>query len=262
MGTESRGVALLLAAFAIGIAWRALTPAQAPAVVVVPAPAQAPPQRVLLAPAAIDATLAQHSTVMEREAALAGGREVSIDTQTHAVIRVGPAGPAHADQPVSEEAHKALMARLDTRMTPLMDAARAGDAAQVQQLLKTAPGDLNVHDRYGNTALMYASRAHHITAVQYLLDAGADPRMRNEQGANAWFWTLVDAETAPPAAEDQRVAILDQLRGHGADVNDADANGATLLHRAASLDDLPVVEFLLAHDANLEARDHQGRTPL
>ena len=66
----------------------------------------------------------------------------------------------------------------------LMDAARKGDTAVVQELLD-AGADVNATDKHGGTALMMAAVNGHTDTVQVLLDAGADINMKHGFGKSA-----------------------------------------------------------------------------
>jgi ankyrin repeat protein len=69
----------------------------------------------------------------------------------------------------------------------------------------------------------------------------------------------------PPLVDAVRVGRLDVARAlvqQGADVNATDTEGATALHWATHLDDLPAVTFLLDAGADARARTRYGMTPL
>ena len=66
----------------------------------------------------------------------------------------------------------------------LMDAARKGDTAVVQELLD-AGANVNATDKHGGTAVMMAAVNGHTDTVQVLLDAGADINMKHGFGKSA-----------------------------------------------------------------------------
>jgi ankyrin repeat protein len=114
--------------------------------------------------------------------------------------------------------------------TPLMRAARAGDAA-VMRLLLEKGADPKLTTREGNNALMFA--------------AGMGYRDKNTRG------------TESDALEALKVAMA-----AGLDINQANARGETPLHGAATRGADTIVQFLVEKGANLNALSKQGYTPL
>lgn len=68
--------------------------------------------------------------------------------------------------------------------TPLIQAARLGDLAEVRQLLDEG-ADINAADKAGKTALMHASEKGQSTSVVLLLDRGALFELEDNQGHTA-----------------------------------------------------------------------------
>jgi ankyrin repeat protein len=91
--------------------------------------------------------------------------------------------------------------------------------------------------------------------VSFLLDAGADVN---------FFWKWIDS--APILSVSQIPGAGDVLRlllDAGADVSVADCGGRqTALHFAAMIKDKEIAELLLAHGADVNAKDTTLRTPL
>lgn len=56
--------------------------------------------------------------------------------------------------------------------------------------------------------------------------------------------------------------MADFLLAHGANVNAKNADGEAALHQWGSFTTIPVAEWLLAHGADISAKDAKGRTPL
>jgi ankyrin repeat protein len=59
-----------------------------------------------------------------------------------------------------------------------------------------------------------------------------------------------------------RRELAEILTAHRSGLDDKDADGKTVLHSAVDADDVDAVEALIAHGADLEARDRWGNTAL
>ena len=136
-------------------------------------------------------------------------------------------------------------------MTPLHCAVQLGEeqaAVEVTRALLTAGADVNAGDCQEHTALHHAK---YVACVDLLLGAGADLEARGVGGQTPLH---AAAETADEAAE-----VTRRLLAEGADVNALDRDGCTPLHFATSA---ACVDLLVDAEAELEARDRQGRTPI
>jgi ankyrin repeat protein len=119
---------------------------------------------------------------------------------------------------------------LDEGTTPLMRAARAGDAPVMRALLEKG-ADPKLTTKEGNTALMFA--------------AGVGYRDKNTRG------------TESAALEALKVAL-----DRGLDLNQTNNRGETALHGAALRGADSIVQFLADHGAKLDAKTKPGFTPL
>ncbi len=126
---------------------------------------------------------------------------------------------------------------LTTGTTPLLRAAKAGDA-QVMQLLLAKGADVKLATRFGVTPVMAA--------------AGLGAKEEDTTGRRK--------------TEAEAIASLKLCLDAGADVNAATTTGRsagqTALHGAAQKGWDQVVQFLADHGAKLDAMDKNGRTPL
>jgi ankyrin repeat protein len=119
---------------------------------------------------------------------------------------------------------------LSVGTTPLMRAARAGDAA-VMRLLLAKGADPKLATKDGNTALMFA--------------AGVGYRDKNTTGSES------------DALEALKVSLE-----AGLDLARANTRGETALHGAATRGADTIVQFLVERGADLNAKTKQGHTPL
>ena len=145
--------------------------------------------------------------------------------------------------------------------TPLMVAARSGNADVVKQLLAKG-ANVNTRAARGQTALMWAVAQKHPDVVKVLLEHGADVQARSES------WSQVEA-VSPHGHPDYNRAIqygnntplmfaarvgdlgsAKLLVASGANVNDQDARGISVLVLAAHSGFRDVVEFLLEAGAD------------
>ncbi|CAD6440133.1 f2d0053b-2845-4e20-acca-a4efe87969a9-CDS [Sclerotinia trifoliorum] len=132
----------------------------------------------------------------------------------------------------------------------------------IKLLLKGSnPSFINIPDKRGNTALHLASSGeaksgseHSFVAraiVKLLLEHGADVGLRNQTGQTPLH--LVTRDTV----------LMELLLASGVGLNDADTDGDTALHFAASnLRYVEAVRFLISRGADLHARNSKGNTPL
>jgi ankyrin repeat protein len=119
---------------------------------------------------------------------------------------------------------------LDEGTTPLMRAARSGDAASMRILLEHG-ADLTLTTKEGNTALLFA--------------AGVGYRDKNTRGSEA-----------------EAVEALKLCVEHGQDINQANAKGEAALHGAALRGADTIVQYLVENGAKLDAKTQQNFTPL
>lgn len=139
-----------------------------------------------------------------------------------------------------------------TQGSPLAEAARRGDVASVQNLLRQEV-DVNGWDAGGTAALHWAVHLGDQALVELLLDAGADINAANRYGQGPIHI----------AVQQHDAAMVKRLLAAGADKEKVDGAGETALLTAARLGDAAIVDELLAAGAAIEARDlDYGQTPL
>jgi ankyrin repeat protein len=183
---------------------------------------------------------------------------------------------------------------------PIHDAARKGDVKKVKELLASDPKLVNDKDKSGDTPLHQAALHGQLAVAQVLIDAGADVKIKNNyppfvpddlgkefstsnhqdpvillhsqaanttNALNAQGVTsneLKDGYTPLDLAEfsTSHNKLVQLLVAHGADVNARAASGATPLFWAVMRDQKDDVKFLLDHGANPNIPDAFGDTIL
>lgn len=94
--------------------------------------------------------------------------------------------------------------------------------------------------------------------IPILLEHGADPNRRSDSsGIPAWMQLDFDADEC-----EQALATLRLFEQHGADFTLRDQWGRCGLHYAADWNCPAVIAFLKAKGLNINAKDHEGVTPL
>jgi len=145
--------------------------------------------------------------------------------------------------------------------------------------LKLAPPFRNIgNDRgldgtltIGTTPLLRAAKALDAPAIRALLDKGANLSLANTRGITPVMAAAglgsTDADTrgifVTEDVQQRSIESLKLLLAAGADINAKDGTrGLTPLHEAARWGWNDVVQFLVDHGANLEAKDNRGMTPV
>jgi ankyrin repeat protein len=136
----------------------------------------------------------------------------------------------------------------------LFNAARSGDAAQIQTLL-AAGADHAATDEAGETALMHAAHRGHVAAVQALIATGADVNAKSPLGWTALAKAAYNGETGQGYVE-----VIEVLHQAGASLDERIFFGITPLMLAAGGGDAPVVEWLINAGADVLAANEGGRT--
>ena len=139
-------------------------------------------------------------------------------------------------------------ARAADGTTALHWAVRANDLAMAESLL-AAGADAKAQDRYGLTPVSLACSNANAAILKKLLDAGADPNSPDPQGTTA---LMIAART------EGGTEAVKLLLERGATVNAKDSVQSTALMWAVRSNHPEVVDLLIHHDAEINARTRKG----
>jgi len=119
----------------------------------------------------------------------------------------------------------------------------------------------------GTTPMLRAAKAGDAEVIQALLAKNADPKIPTKFGitplmAAAGLGTKEEDTTARKKTEAEAIASIKLCLDAGVDVNAADNLGDTALHGAAQKGWDQVVQFLVDHGAKLDIKDKKDHTPL
>ena len=133
----------------------------------------------------------------------------------------------------------------------------AGTDSGIVRLLLDRGMEVNAQDKDQATPLHLASYASRLEIVQVLLDHGAKVDAKNADGQTPLHRASQCLQYRYYASQVARL-----LLERGADINSRDKDQATSLHLASYYGLADVVEVLLDHDAQTNAKDIHGETPL
>ncbi|HEX5432579.1 MAG TPA: ankyrin repeat domain-containing protein [Bryobacteraceae bacterium] len=116
----------------------------------------------------------------------------------------------------------------------------------------------------GATPLMRAARAGDAAAMRALLAKGADPKLATEGGNTALQFAagIGYRDKNTNGSESDALAALKLMVSLGLDINAVNSRGETALHGAALRGADTIVRYLVDQGANLNAKSKAGFTPL
>lgn len=223
---------------------------------------------------------AQDGDVQSARLLLAAGADVKATTPDGMGALVVAAHVKHADV-----AEVLLEAGADPNAagagyTALHVAAAAGDLPMVKVLLdhgadpnvrqlkgsptlRVASGHSMDHRMIGATPFVLAAHAGHLDVMRLLASKGADPSIPLQDGRSAVMVLASHGTVEGPRMPDpQAVEAIKLAIQLGTPVDEADRGGNTALHVAATLRRDAIVQALADSGASLNARNHDGETPL
>ncbi|MXY85522.1 MAG: hypothetical protein F4Y95_03255 [Chloroflexi bacterium] len=144
--------------------------------------------------------------------------------------------------------------------TPLDVAFRYAASVWTIDALVDASGGIDAKDPRGRSMLHRAVETPHPRLVRRLLERGADPNARDQDGRSPLH--LISTRGRHVANSDQpELSIISYLVQHGAMLELPDRNGWTALHWAAHEGGRRVIASLVEEGADVSARTNSGETP-
>jgi ankyrin repeat protein len=134
----------------------------------------------------------------------------------------------------------------------------------VARALLRAGAPLERRDGDGNSRLHSAAFQRSAAAVEFLLQADADPLAAEPQGRTALFAVAWQGESSEPDDNEAAAGVIDLLAGAGVPAGHADESGRTALHEAVEGDwgQPTALRALLRRGADDDVPDGRGVTPL
>jgi ankyrin repeat protein len=146
----------------------------------------------------------------------------------------------------------ALAANAFAAKSPVADAAMAGNREAVRELIEQK-ADVNAPQADGATAIQYAAYRNDLELAGMLIAAGADVKARSREGATAMYLASINGSAA----------MMEKLLNAGGDANERGPQGETPLMLAARNGNLDAIRVLLAHHAEVNAKEElRGTTAL
>jgi len=155
----------------------------------------------------------------------------------------------------AKEASAQAAGKFGAQAREMIGAAQRGDVTAVTALLAENPGLAGARGTCGETPLHWAAHNGHVVVAELLLTHGADV---HAEAAAKWGGT-------PLAwAAEKHLELVTLLCARGAPVTAVNTlTGQTPLHCCARAGgDAEIAVFLVAHGADINARDNTGRTAL
>jgi ankyrin repeat protein len=119
----------------------------------------------------------------------------------------------------------------------------------------------------GTTPMIRAAKAGDAPVIALLLAKSGDPKLITRNGVNpvmaaAGLGTKEEDTVGRKKTEKEIIDSIDLCLKAGVDVNVADTRGQTALHGAAQKGWNQVVQYLADHGATLDVKDKKGLTPI
>lgn len=146
----------------------------------------------------------------------------------------------------------------------LVGAAGAGNIKGLNYWIKTQKMNPNTYNTYGRSALGLAAGNGQLEAVNFILNAQANPNIQDITGLTPLHWAVLILNQQK--TEQDYIEIIKTLLSKGARLDILDKNDLSILHFAARSGNPTIIKLVLDSDAkrfiNHEGSQEKGRTPL
>ncbi|PLW95957.1 MAG: hypothetical protein C0591_10040 [Marinilabiliales bacterium] len=136
---------------------------------------------------------------------------------------------------------------------------------ETAKLLISEGTDVNIQSNDGNAAIIEAA-GNSREIFNLLLDKGADLKVKKEDGTGAYYNCMVHMLLYGREITEKDLELAELLLTYGAHVDEApisgELQGFTPLIFAARENNIEVVNFLIEHGADVNAKNVYGDTPL
>jgi len=133
------------------------------------------------------------------------------------------------------------------------EAVRKGDIDALSVLLKRNPELINSRGEYNRTPLLEALLARQVAAAKFLLEQGADVKLKDKEGMGPLGFAVYIGDPD----------LVNRIIDRGEDVNSRENPlGLAPLHFASRWCHAQVARLLVERGAGLDLRDAEGNTPL
>lgn len=134
----------------------------------------------------------------------------------------------------------------------VFDAAYYGDLEAVREFIEEGGVKADSEDRFGNQVLFHAVSGSHLDVVNYLIERGADPLIRSQDGSSL-------LHLAAGAGNKELALRLIEL---GCPVDGVDVNGESPLMMAILAEHESMSQLLISQGASVTLTNGTGATPL